>query len=152
MNMRGFTLIEITIVLALVGLIAALALPVSLGSYRRYIAASGRDDLLTLLRHARAQAMAGVCEGDACTGAAAHGVAIEDGAYVLFQGETYATRDPDQDIAFDTDGTAYSSGLREVVFEPLSGDVLHPGQITIEENGKAAMITIGDQGQIDESD
>lgn len=127
--MKGFTLLEIMVALALVSLLGGFALSYGLDTYHRYIFGSDRDALLVLLRHARAEAMNGVCDGDSCTAPMAHGVAIQEGKYVLFQGESYTSRDVAIDELFEADRDGGWHGLTEIVFEPLSGDVQHPGEI-----------------------
>ncbi len=142
--MRGFTLIEILVVLALASLLAGIALCDGLDSYQQYLSGSDSDTLVALLQHARAEAMNGMCDGATCSTAMAHGVKIQNGQYIFFEGESYDARVTTEDEVFDADPREPPSGLTEVVFEPFSGDDLNPGSIILADT----KITISDQGQI----
>ena len=146
---QGFTLIECLIVVAIMTTVAAGGLLLSMDSYRGYSFRNDRDSLISLLQHARAQAIGNVCLGDVCMAGADHGVAIKTDRYVLFQGSSYATRDVEQDIVVPSSPNSDKVGLEEVVFSALSGDPLQTGEISLMDvSVQGSIITIGDEGQI----
>jgi prepilin-type N-terminal cleavage/methylation domain-containing protein len=144
---RGFTLAEIVIVVGIIAMSAGLLSLADIGQLLSGSFRSDRDALVVLLQHARAQAMANVCMGNACTGGVAHGVKIIPNQFVLFQGDTYATREPEYDAT-----TAYYSVViadGEVVFEPLSGDASATTITVADISGqRTSIISIGNEGQI----
>lgn len=145
---RAFTLIETLIVMAIVAIVAGIGLVMSMDSYRGYSFRTDRDALVALLQHARAQAIGNVCLGDACIDGVDHGVRIDDGRYVLFQGSSWDVRDADLDEVVDVSLAIAHTGTNEVVFRHLSGAAT-AGTITLsDEAGRSSTITIGAEGQI----
>lgn len=149
---RGFTLIEILVVMGLCAVVSTFALMVSMDWYRASVSHSDRDTLVLALEHARLESMHNVCLGDACTGGKPHGVAVrpEDNqnAYVIFQGSTYAARDVAVDVPLEANPTVATSGLTEVVFAQVSGDVSSVGDLVLTGAGRVSTITVGSEGQI----
>lgn len=146
---RGLSLIETLTVVGLLALFAGTGVFMGLDAYRSSSFHSEKNTLVALLQQARARSMNSICTGAACADAKPHGVAIFAGQYVLFQGESYATRDTANDYRVAT-GPAFSfTGLSEVVFDPLSGTVAVPGDIVIsDETGRVSTTTISGEGRI----
>jgi prepilin-type N-terminal cleavage/methylation domain-containing protein len=148
---KGFTLIEILTVIGLISMIAGFALSTNIGSLRAFSFRDDRDELVSVLQKARSEAMNGICLGG-CTGGASHGVHLESGKYVLFQGGSYAARDTETDEIHTLSGATALSGATDVVFERLSGDaVLSPAGSAImvqSSDGHASTIKINAEGQI----
>ncbi len=143
------TLIEIMVVLGLIAVVGSFALLVSFDTYRDSSYQADRATLIAALEHARAESIDDVCEGEVCTGGAAHGVSIEPGQYVIFQGTSYASRDADADEVLDADPTVSHSGLLVVVFATSSGNAVQSGAISLtDSSGATSAITIGTEGQI----
>lgn len=153
-NNRGFTIIEMLIVVGLISIIGGLGLYLGFDSLRGYSFRSDRDVLVSTLQHARAEAIANVCRGDSsvCSDGKPHGVKILSDKFVIFQGTSYATRDSayDADIDFNHSTIFPSDGsLTEAVFNRLSGDVDTPGFITLNDSGThESKIEINSEGQI----
>lgn len=145
----GFTLIEILVVLGIITIIGSISIIMGVDDYRRQLFRSDRDLLVTALQHARAQSVSSICLGSGCTGGKPHGVYIGADEYVMFQGASYATRDSDVDAVIEADSNITQSGISEVVFEQLSGDVLTPGDIVLTDSlGRVSTTTVGSEGQI----
>ena len=152
---RGFTYIEILIVLGLVGAIALFGMAFSLSSIARSSVTSERDLFVTLLlRGARAEAIANVSED-------AHGIYIDNTCdrYILFTGTAFAhpanCNIVPRQIAFTSGNISITQnpdlgGAHIIVFEQLSGNVTKgAGTITLT-NGEATQeIDISEVGQID---
>jgi prepilin-type N-terminal cleavage/methylation domain-containing protein len=143
---RGMTMIEIMVVMGVFVVLASIALHFTIHSFQGSSVHSDRDEFVALLQRARAQSISNVCNGSACTDGVAHGVAIIGSQYVLFQGESYATRDADQDAVFEATELVARSGSSEVVFTQLSGTTtgaqfvhvssLYVSTTTVESNGR----------------
>src|SRR3989344_5249325 len=80
----GFTLVEVIVVIAIVGLIFGLGLFMSFDVYRGFSHRSERDVIVSLLERARSHAMANV-------GQSAWGFCEDAGNnYIIFHGTVYA--------------------------------------------------------------
>ena len=145
---NGFTLIEITIVLGLVGVIAAFGVAMSYSSLSQTTVTQERDLFVTLLlRATRAAAIANMEE-------APHGVQIDNAShrYILFTGNTYSASDPNnRAIPYTSDLiTVTNTGGNTIVFEQLSGKVsTGAGTISISNGNATQEIIIRESGQID---
>jgi prepilin-type N-terminal cleavage/methylation domain-containing protein len=145
----GFTLTEILLVLALIVIVGRFALMISFNTYRGASFHTDRAYLISALQHARAQAENNVCAGSTCTSGASHGVSIETHRYVVFQGSSYATRNPAYDEPIEANPTIIRNGLSEIIFAPGSGDATPTGDIVLSDpSGRSSTITIGNYGQI----
>jgi len=118
---RGYTLIEMLIVIGLMLALVFLSLGLSLNNYLGDAARAERSQLITVLQTARADALNNVNQE-------AHGVALHPAdhptSYVLFEGDSYAAGDVAKRQIFDE---AYSLELtatapKEIIFCQLSGD------------------------------
>lgn len=152
--MRGFTLVETLIVLALVAMLAGLGLALGMEGYRAGLFRADRAALVSALQHARAQAMNGACIGEECAAAKPHGVFIDEstGRYVIFQGESYAARDREADVSLRAAEEA-RGGAREIVFLPRTGEARgegpEPWDIALaDESGRASTTTVEATGRI----
>jgi prepilin-type N-terminal cleavage/methylation domain-containing protein len=145
----GFTLIEVIVTIALIGIIGGTAVYFGIDSFRGYSFHSDRDLLVTSLQHARSQAIGNNCLGSSCTDGKPHGVLIQPDKFVVFQGISFATADHDVDVIVEANPTITKSGLSEVVFKQLSGDVSTVGDIVLTDSvGRVSTTTVGSEGQI----
>lgn len=150
---KGFTLIEMVIVLALITIVGGLGLYFGLDSLRGYSFHSDRDVLVSVLQHARSEAISNICRGENCTDGKPHGVYIRptehQNSYVIFQGTDYASRDADYDIVIDSSSSTSFSGINEIVFDRLSGNTTTTGDINLtDDRNHTSIISISSQGQI----
>jgi len=143
---RGFTLVELLTVMGLFVLLAGLGLFVSMDAYRGSSFRTDRDLLVALLQHARAQAVNNICTGS-CTDGAAHGVAATGGVYIAFQGTSYNSSDP-QNQVFSANPAVMLGGDTEVLFAQLTGAVAARRVITLAAAEQVSVITIEPNGRI----
>jgi len=152
---RGFTLMEVLIVMALLGIIFSLAAFINLDAYRGSSFRNERDTLVGVLEEARSQAMNGICVGGSCTDSKPYGVHITSTNYTIFQGATYATRDTTYDdvVAIGPLVSIASGSFTDVIFAQLSGDAttLPAGatSTTITDGmGHTSVISVSSFGQV----
>ncbi len=152
---KGFTLIELMIVLSIISLVVGIGLFFDFDSFRGHSFNSDRDTLISALQHARAKAVNNICRGDGseCSGGKPHGVYIDDlnDKYVIFQGSNYSSSSPFNVILDASPTMTYEVGsLAKIVFEQLSGNVTSVGDIKLKDDasGRTSVITINSEGQI----
>ncbi len=122
MPSRGFSLIEVMIVLGLFALIGGLGLIISMDTYRGHNFGSERNVLLSTLEKARSQAISNMCFGAGCTDGKKHGVHVTPTGYTIFQGSSWGSRDTavDEVVALES-ASVVISGLTDVIFAELEG-------------------------------
>lgn len=153
---RGFSLIEILVVMAMFTMVAGLGLFVSMDAFRGYTFRSERDTVVSLLYKARSQAVSNMCFGAGCTGGRAHGVHFDsvNKRYVIFQGYTYAGRDASvDDVTLFRNNASSVAGLTDIIFSPLAATTTaNPSAVSTvtitDQGGHASVITIGKEGRI----
>lgn len=145
---HGFTLIELVMVLALIGVIASFSAVMSLSSLSKSAVTQERDLFVTLLlRGARAASLANI-------GGTAHGVQIDNTnhQYILFNGTTYTAGTASNRVIPYTNSaiSITNSGGNTIVFEQLSGNVTSgDGTLTVSNGNTSQSIIIRSNGQID---
>jgi prepilin-type N-terminal cleavage/methylation domain-containing protein len=145
---RGFSLIEITVVLGMFAIVGSLALLMSMQSYSGYSFHTTQQLLVTTLQKARSEALANVCVGTSCTDGVSHGVHIEPDELVLFQGNVY---DPNNltNVHLPLSNAKITINGNDIIFAPLTASVSVPGDILITDaKGRVSTTTVGAEGQI----
>lgn len=144
----GFTVIELLLVLALVGIVSAFGLAMSLSSVARSSVQTERDLFVTLLlRGARAEAIANAGEEP-------RGIYIDNQnhRYILFSGSSYSNNNAtNRAIPYTDDSLSISNtGGDTIIFEQLSGNVTTgAGTISVTNGVATQTININTVGQID---
>ena len=139
---RGFTLIEIAIVIGIISFLAAFGVIVGLDSYSRYVFHSDADTAVAMLQKARSEAINNIGESP-------HGVYFGNAAnLILFSGASFAARNPAYDLKLAKSKTGSFGGAAEVVFSQLSG-ITTDANITISDGIRNVTITINNEGGID---
>lgn len=139
---RGFSLVETVVVVAILVALAGLGWWTSLSFYRTYALNAEEDIVVSLLTRARAYAMHNINQS-------AHGLYFGNGEYVLFQGNSYASRDAQYDERTLRTYAVTVSGIAEVTFAPLSGEVNAPGDIVLADQRRSVTISINNEGRIE---
>lgn len=141
------TLIEVLVVLGLVAIVGGFSLVMGVDTFKKQIFRSDRDLLISALQRARALAISNTCFGPTCTTGLPHGVRIEPEQFIIFQGNSFDPADEYNEVVEITGGAIFT-GPSEVIFQPLSGIVLLPGDIVIAALGSVSTTTVGAEGQI----
>lgn len=146
----GFTLIEILTVMTMLSLIAGLALVMNIDDLRSYLFRDERNVLVTVLQKARSQAVNNICLGASCTDGQMHGVHIEPGSYVVFQGATYnAAAATNQAFEANT-AMSITPTTADVVFAQLSGRVAADWNAVVQDQfGHSTTVHVNTEGRID---
>lgn len=149
---RGFTLIEILIVIAILTILIASATTVDFGDFRKSSFNDTRNLILLSLQKSRSNAMNTICTGTSCTTGSAHGIRIETTRYIIFQGSTYNSIDPTNEIVYLPENTRLR-GMTEIIFEKLTGNTRTTPAgtqdlVLYDSSSHISTTTIGNEGQI----
>jgi prepilin-type N-terminal cleavage/methylation domain-containing protein len=140
--MRGFTLIEIMLGLALIGIVAATTIPVYQSFQVRNDLDVAAGTIAQTMR--RAQALSRGASGDVTWGVLATTTSI-----TLFQGASYSARDTALDEVFDLPQTITPADHIEVVFNKLTGEPTTTGTTTLTSSiNETRNININSKGRI----
>jgi len=139
---KGFTLVELLIVITVIIIIAALTVPVGVNFYRSQVLDETTSSILTTLRRAQAQSLFQKNDGS-------FGVRFLSGSYVLFQGSSYTARIQSEDEIFTLSGGITTSGIDEIVFAKLAGSPNTTGTLTITSGDEGQSISINAHGKVE---
>ena len=129
------------IVLGLFGVLATTGIIVGINSYHRQLVLSDVDTSIVLLQQARTEALNSI-------GGKSIGVYFGDTKkFVVFRGNSYATRDPAHDSPVTKNSTGTPTGAQEIVFAPVSASSAG-GSMTLKENNISYTVTINNEGGI----
>ncbi len=140
--MKGFSLIEFMLVVALVGVVSVITFPMSLSLYNSQIFSDAHNGLIDSLRVAHSYAL--TQKNDT-----SHGVKIFEDYYVVFEGVSYVARDQEMDVSVSLSDTISFSGLHEVVFDQFTGYVNESSDIVLADAYQQATITVSQIGVIE---
>ena len=150
LNKKGFTLIEVLVVIGILGIILALALVTSLGSFKRNTFQTEQSILVSVLEKARNKSMNNMFE-------LSHGVCYISPNYVIFR-DSPSTRciaevttneiiPADGNIANLSNFSASLSPTNSVIFSQLTGKTAST-TIFMTDGIKSTYITINNEGTI----
>lgn len=138
---EGFTFIEILIAVAILAIIFAAGVPVTVNFYLNYQLAAEEELLSAVLERARNLSMVNYNQSP-------HGVYIDTDKFIVFQGDNYETRDANQDEEFSRSKAIAISGLNELIFEVLSGRTAST-TLTLTVRDFTKTININEEGRIE---
>ena len=139
---KGFSLIELLVVVAIIVVISGLGLFVGLDFYKTYALSSERDIVIGILMKARNRAANNFNESG-------HGIYINSDGYTVFQGSSYASRNQTYDELIKRINSVTSSGLQEIVFEQLTGNLTtSAGDVMLSNGVKSINISLNSEGRI----
>lgn len=137
----GFTLIEILMVAAIIVFLAGLGLFFGIDFYKNYAFYSERNILVGILEKARNQALNNIGQSN-------HGVYFQTSNYVIFQGNSYASRNSAYDQIIPASSLINRSGLQEIVFNQLNGESSATGDVILSGGNHTSIISINNEGGI----
>ena len=144
---RGFTVIELLIVAAVVGLIFLIVLPQFSKTRENQVLKNGVEDLLSSVNKARGDTLSSLNSSE-------YGVRFESDKVIIFKGKVYDADAEDNEIIYITTPASItnvtlngSSGTEgDLYFNRLSGSPSKTGTITISTGSYSKIITIGATG------
>ncbi|MEI6228439.1 MAG: type II secretion system protein [Candidatus Saccharibacteria bacterium] len=136
---NGFTLIEVLIVIAIMTVVGAIALPVSVDYQRRNDLDVAQVSFVQGARRAQQLSISG--EGDS-----QWGVTATSGNIVIFKGSTYATRDASYDENYDISSAIVSSGQVEYDFAKVTGLPAQTGSATFTNDSYVKTVGVNAKG------
>lgn len=141
-NKKGFTLVEILLVVGLIALISGISIPV-------YQSFQVKNDLDVAINNTAQTLRRAQIFSQAVNGDSVWGVKVQSGSMVFFKGTSYATRDANYDEIFDMPTNISISGLSEIIFSKLTGFPTATGTLTLTTiNNDSGQITINEKGTI----
>lgn len=140
---RGFTILELALVIGIGVLLVGLTLPIAVRFYQLTIANETARDIASALRRAERSASFGVS-------ASAFGVQFFPDRYIEFRGDTYASRITSEDAVIPLPlGTTISGMPLEIVFAEQTGTPTATGTLAISLFEQTHAIRISDNGLIE---
>lgn len=141
-NIRAFSLLELLLVMGLVSILAATALPLSTAIYSRTLVRTKADEFGASLRQARANTIAGKENSQ-------WGVRSTASSITLYKGTSFATRDSAFDQSFVVP-SSISITQDEIVFLPVTGGVASAQSVTVSNAVETVTIEVTTVGAINE--
>lgn len=141
--MRGFTLIEVLLSVALLSVLSALSMPVYVDSVKRNDVHIAADTVTQTLR--RAQALSRASQGDS-----EWGVHVAAGAITLYRGTDYnLDRDAGFEETFEVPEHVIFSGASDIAFGKLTGEPQTTGTITSTSGPTSISVTMNSKGMVE---
>ncbi len=140
--MKGFTIIELLLVMGLITIVAAITAPVGISFYKAQLISDVSENVTDSLR--RAQAYATGSRNDS-----SYGVQILPNEYVLFEGSSYASRVVSEDEIFYYPETVIITGFDEIIFSKVSGEPSEVGTLTFTLGNRIKYVELTPAGNIE---
>lgn len=141
-NQEGFSILEIALVVVIFGIMASFGVPVFNDFKIRNDLDIATNNVVNSLR--RAQILSQAMENDS-----QWGVYVTTSQAIIFQGESYVSRDASYDESLEILSTFKLSGLEEVVFRKMTGNTSTTGSIVISTaNDESRTITVNSRGTV----
>jgi len=140
---KGITFIELLVVLAVIGVMAAIIIPQFSKMRENQVLKSGVQDILSSLDKARSQTLASLNSSE-------YGVRFQTDKIIIFKGTSFPANDPSNESINITSPASISnvtlnlvSGIPgEMYFNRLSGSPSKTGTITVSTPSYSRIITI----------
>lgn len=140
-NQKAFTLLEVLIIVVIISILISLTLPLGLDFYRSQQLETHTQGIVQTLRRAQLKAMSSEADSN-------FGVYLTSENYTLFQGDSYNTRYSQYDEVFYLPAILTLTGLSQIVFSKLEGELNIAGDIILKSNSETRTININEMGRI----
>jgi prepilin-type N-terminal cleavage/methylation domain-containing protein len=141
---RGFSLMEVLVVLGIALVVAGFSLISGLDSISRSVVHSERDTLVTILTSARTKSLANV-------NAVPHGVRIDATDFTLFEGPAYVAGASGNRLTARTAAVSITgvSLPLDIVFTQLSATTSSAVSLALSDGAGNQSVTVNSEGRID---
>jgi len=137
---KGFTVIEIILIVGILAIIFGMGFPIAFDFYKNYQFQAEQDQFISLLEIARNLSMTNLNQSP-------HGVFQNNDNFIVFEGNSFATRNQSQDQIFPRSKSVSISGPSEIIFNIISGQATSSAYIL--NNGKiSSNVYVNKEGQI----
>ncbi|MCK5027430.1 MAG: hypothetical protein KAS07_03350 [Candidatus Pacebacteria bacterium] len=141
-KITGFSVIEMLIVIGVVMLIVGITAPVGFRYYQTQLLDESACLVFDTLRRAQQNALFQKKDSR-------FGVFFEENSFTLFEGNTFLTRDENEDEIFILSNNISLGGLQEVVFSRKYGTTTTGGEIVISMGERVKYVDINTKGRVD---
>jgi prepilin-type N-terminal cleavage/methylation domain-containing protein len=143
---KGFTLIEVLVVMGILGILSTLGYLVTIDFYKSYSFNAERDTIVSLLQKARAESLSNINNS-------AHGVYMDGTNYTVFQGAAYNSGNSLNQSIPVSPGISIQpqpplTMPLTIDFTQLSGDSSVNGNFTLTDGKRSETISLNNEGQI----
>jgi prepilin-type N-terminal cleavage/methylation domain-containing protein len=138
---QGFTLVELLLVTALMLIVGVFMFPLGISFYRSQMANEAIEGIQSALRRAQTFAITGKSDSS-------FGIKFFDDSYVLFEGESYDSRNSANDEIYTVGVLIEDASLDEVVFELFSGLPSASGYVDVSSGEKSGQVEVTSAGRI----
>jgi type II secretory pathway pseudopilin PulG len=139
-KLPGYTIVEILLTVALIALIAGFSVPL----FQSFLFRNQVETATALVTRAIRSAQA---NSQGVRGDSSWGVAFISNSVILFKGNSYATRDQNEDLNYSLQGATVSGG-GELIFSKLYGFLSSPVTLNISSTSGNNTITVNEKGTI----
>lgn len=143
---KGFTILEILIVLAITGFLLAIVLPSFQTIRENQVLKSTVLDVVSVLEKTKSQTLSSLDFSE-------YGVQFETDKIIVFKGQVFTPEDPNNENIFLPSGISISlisltEGVFNIYWDKLSGSPNRTGSITISSISSSKRVTISATGII----
>ena len=140
-SQKGFTLLEIMIVIGLFALLVGISIPFGLDVYRSYVLISETRNMVSFLRRAETLSFTNTRNDS-------YGVMIMNDRFVVFRGASFATRDTAFDEEYLRSPLVTVSGIAHIVFAAVTGRPDIMGTTTFSNGVNEQTVFINEHGTL----
>ena len=140
-SQKGFTLLEIIIVIGLFALLVGISIPFGLDVYRSYVLISETRNMVSFLRRAETLSFTNTRNDS-------YGVMIMNDRFVVFRGASFATRDTAFDEEYLRSPLVIVSGIAHIVFAAVTGRPDIMGTTTFSNGVNEQTVFINEHGTL----
>lgn len=139
----GFSLVELLLVIGITFIIGVFMFPISVSFLQSQILDETTELLLSSMRRAEMQAMYEKHDSS-------FGVKLLSDSYVLFEGDSYSSRNVSEDEVFQIPSALTVSGIDEVVFLQRTGIPSTVGTIVLTRSLEQHIIDLNNEGKLEQ--
>lgn len=146
-NTGGFSLIEIVMVIAIFSVLFSAVSIVDISIFQKRTVQDELQDIFYVLMKTKSVSMNSICTSSVCTQGNKHGIVFDQGTYIIFEGDTFISRDPNRDEVYILEHGVFPN-RREIIFESRSGKTASISVLYRPFQGAETTISLSEEGVI----